>query len=92
MNAPATPKQIQRLIDASENLAACFARGACRIIVEGADDMNLAPYLDDLPVKIVREFDRAICAITHPEFVTDDDEAVARAKYNDAMREMRGAL
>lgn len=82
-----TEKQIKRLIDASQNLAACLARDACRVIVEGPDDMDLLPYLESLPVKTVREFDEALLAITEPEY--SDEEADVRRKYEQTMREMR---
>ncbi len=85
----ATAKQIARLIDASENLAAYFSMDACRVIAEWPGDDNLVPYLNNLPVKIVREFDEAIADITIGGF--SDDEAEIRAKYERAMEETRRA-
>ena len=89
MSAPPSERQIKRLINASENLAAYFAIDACRVIAEASYNANLAPYLKNLPVTAVREFDEAICAITHPDLITTDEDAVARAKYDAAMAEMR---
>lgn len=87
----ATEKQIKALIDASHNLAAYFAADACRVIAEWPDDANIVPYLDDLPVKVVREFDRAIFAITEGDMDTADDEAEQRRKYEKALADMREA-
>lgn len=83
-----TDRKVKRLIDASQALAALFTRDACRVIAEGSDNMDLLPYLDELPVKIVREFDEALLAITEPEY--SDEEAEVRRKYEQAMKEMRG--
>lgn len=83
-------KKVQRLIDASHNLCALFARDACRVIMEAPDDENIVPYLTDIPLSVIREFDEATLALTDPDLC--GDEADVGAKYEQAMREMRGAV
>lgn len=85
-----TPAQVKRLLDACMNLGAYFAADACRVIAEWPDDENLAPYLQNLPVKVVREFDLALLSIQLGKMDSEDDEANQRTKYDTAMAEMRG--
>ena len=78
--------QVKRLIDASENLAAYLAMDACRVIAEWPDDANLVPYLENLPVKVVREFDAAVAAIQWGKMDTADAEIAQRRKYEAAQK------
>lgn len=84
-----TPAQVKALVSASENLAAYFAIDACRVIDEWPGDENLVPYLENLPVKVVREFDEAIAAIQLCEMDSFDEEDEQRRKYEEAMAECR---
>ena len=83
-----SPAQIKALVDASENLAAYFAIDACRVIFEWPDDANIVPYLNNLPVKVVREFDNAIACIQHCKMDSFDKEMEQARKYEDAMAEL----
>lgn len=85
----ATEKQIKELINASNDLAAYFAADACRVISGWPEDANIVPYLETLPVGIVRKFDRAIYAITEGEMETAAEETEQRRKYEQTMAEMR---
>lgn len=85
-----TPAQIKTLVAACEDLAACFARDACRVIAEWPDDANLVPYLDNLPVKLVRAFDDAIAPIAWPDDFPEQDDTQVQ-KYEAALAEMRSA-
>ncbi len=89
-----TDKQVQRLISACEDLAAYFAMDAARVIVEWPDDANIVEYLQNLPVKIVRQFDEAVVAITHPDAdysEEHEDDRSLRLRYEAALKEMREA-
>jgi len=85
----ASKKQIEALIRASENLAAYFAADACRVIVEASDDTNIVPFLETLPVKVVREFDLAIYSITEGQMDSAGEESEQRRKYEAALAMMR---
>lgn len=87
----ATPKQIDALIKASETLAAYFTADACRVIAEWPDEANIVPYLETLPVKAVRDFDRAIYSIQLSQLNGQCEDEEARRKYEAAMAEQRAA-
>jgi len=86
-----TPAQIKALVEASENLAAYFAMDAFRVIAEWPDDANLVPYLEKLPVKVVREFDNAIASIQHGTMDSAEEETEQRRKYEAAIVEWHNA-
>ena len=87
-----TEKQVLKLIETGESLAAYFSAQACRVIAEWPDDVNLVEHLDNLPVSVVREFDEAIADIQYsmmdggPDLQKRNEQ---KAKYEAAMAEQR---
>lgn len=85
----ASPEQIQRLYDAAFALAGSIAAEACRVVAEWPDDAKIAPYLDNLTVKVVRDFDEAVADIQHTAMNGGSPDEAIMAKYRAAMEEMR---
>ena len=84
-----TEEQARALYDAAFDLCAYVAADACRVVYEWPSDANLVPYLETLPVGVMRKLDEIVAAIDHAKMDTFEQEEQQRAKYAQAMEELR---